>query len=171
MTDLSALSDVEVHERIWKKRDNLSWSDPLFDEKTRRWEAHRARFPRVFNDRYLDTEVGAGWWPTIIAASEKIEKVLDEYPGWRLCTLQLKEKFGGLRWYTRLVHDEAGEADDDEQLTTPDGLYERLYAITRAAAEEADRLCEVCGKPGETRSGGWIKTLCDEHAEQRKKRK
>jgi hypothetical protein len=26
------------------------------------------------------------------------------------------------------------------------------------------RTCEVCGQPGKRREGGWIKTLCDEHA-------
>ena len=32
----------------------------------------------------------------------------------------------------------------------------------------ADKTCEMCGKPGEKRGGGWIKTLCDEHDAERK---
>ena len=32
------------------------------------------------------------------------------------------------------------------------------------AKQESFRTYEVCGQPGNLREGGWIKTLCDEHA-------
>jgi hypothetical protein len=28
-------------------------------------------------------------------------------------------------------------------------------------------ICETCGDKGEHRSGGWIRTLCDKHEEER----
>lgn len=55
---------------------------------------------------------------------------------------QVKEKFGGLRFYLTCGTDE-------------------MYEAIRKAEEEADRTCERCGMPGESRGGGWIKTLCN----------
>jgi hypothetical protein len=59
--------------------------------------------------------------------------------------VQVKEKFGGLRYYTSQHTEEIGKLID---------LFERLSYQT----------CEVCGNLGQARGGGWIKTLCDEHA-------
>jgi hypothetical protein len=63
--------------------------------------------------------------------------------------LQVKEKFGGLRFYYHLDenHPQAGS-------------FAEKVAI---AEDQAVAICEVCGQPGERRSGGWIKTLCDVH--------
>jgi hypothetical protein len=57
---------------------------------------------------------------------------------------QVKEKFGGLRFYV-------GPASDE--------LYE---AIDRAEAASLN-ICEVCGQPGELRNLSWLRTLCEEH--------
>ena len=58
---------------------------------------------------------------------------------------QVKEKFGGLRFYV-------DNADD----------------YVRGAIEMAEmmslRTCEVCGNRGRKHTGGWIRTLCEEHA-------
>ncbi len=34
----------------------------------------------------------------------------------------------------------------------------------------AGHSCEECGAPGEMRSGGWVKTLCDKHEAERQKK-
>jgi hypothetical protein len=52
---------------------------------------------------------------------------------------QIKEKFGGLRFYC-----------DFEWGLEESKLEERSLSI-----------CEECGRPGKPRGGGWIKTLCD----------
>ena len=44
-----------------------------------------------------------------------------------------------------------------------------LYGIeVYDVIDECERLsytiCEICGDSGKPREGGWIKTLCDEHA-------
>lgn len=67
--------------------------------------------------------------------------------------VQVKEKFGELRFYYCLppgVSKEAGE--------------ELLNAV--CAAEVASRsTCELCGQPGKTRNNrSWLRTLCDLHA-------
>ena len=68
--------------------------------------------------------------------------------GWDKQTCQVKEKFGGLRFYTNATSDEM----DNRIRLAEDASY-----IT----------CERCGELGELRGGGWMATLCDEHAEVR----
>jgi hypothetical protein len=62
--------------------------------------------------------------------------------------LQAKEKFGGLRFYL---------------LNEPP----ELHAIIQQAENQSYKTCEQCGAPGKARNGGWIKVLCDEHAQGR----
>ena len=56
---------------------------------------------------------------------------------------QVKEKFGSLRFYV-------------------DGVSEEVYEIVEKCERRSWTICEFCGKPGKTRYGGWIKTVCDE---------
>ncbi|MCI0349915.1 MAG: hypothetical protein L0Z53_10860 [Acidobacteriales bacterium] len=60
--------------------------------------------------------------------------------------LQIKEKFGGLRFYV-------GPASDE------------LYAAIDMAEAASLTMCEECGASGKRRGGSWIRTLCDMHAE------
>lgn len=62
--------------------------------------------------------------------------------------LQVKEKFGGLRFYVSVV---------------PDGST--IYENIDAAEIESLATCEVCGEPGELSGGDgrWVRTLCDKH--------
>ena len=57
---------------------------------------------------------------------------------------QVKEKFGGLRFYV-------------------DGGDDWVYGAISMAESISYRTCEVCGAPGKTRGTGWIRTTCDEH--------
>ena len=57
---------------------------------------------------------------------------------------QVKEKFGGLRFYTNGYTDEIG-------------------GMIRMAESMSYRTCEVCGNPGRSNHHGWISTLCDTH--------
>ena len=84
------------------------------------------------------------------------EDLLDPEPQLRLvpeaCTQvvasQVKEKFGTLRFYY---------SGGDEVVHGMVDLAESMSGVT----------CEVCGKPGTVRGGGWIQTLCDEHSDGR----
>ena len=64
---------------------------------------------------------------------------------------QIKEKFGGLRFYY--------EGGDDQ-----------ISGMVRMAEAWADTSCEECGAIGKRRSGGWIRTLCDVHEAERQER-
>lgn len=68
--------------------------------------------------------------------------------GWNKQICQVKEKFGGLRFYTN---------------ETSDDMWNRI----RLAEDASYITCEKCGELGELRGGGWMATLCDEHAEGR----
>jgi hypothetical protein len=58
--------------------------------------------------------------------------------------IQVKEKFGGLRFYI-------------------DGGDDIHYALINFAESLSYYTCEVCGKPGKASRGGWITTRCDDH--------
>jgi hypothetical protein len=60
---------------------------------------------------------------------------------------QIKEKFGTLRFYY---------FGGDDYCHGVESMAESMSAVT----------CEVCGSSGKLRNGGWIRTLCDEHAKE-----
>lgn len=85
--------------------------------------------------------VGAGWQPILDRLEERLNEVA---PGYEVC--QIKEKFGGLRYYVDL----------------PEGAdWDAAMDAVLAAEEESFRTCEECGAPGESKGPGWIRTLCD----------
>lgn len=65
-----------------------------------------------------------------------------------LTILQIKEKYGGLRFYYAPLDDE-------------------VDAMVDEAEKQSLHTCERCGNQGSLRDGGWWQTLCDEHAEGR----
>lgn len=65
--------------------------------------------------------------------------------GWDRELFQIKEKFGGLRFYV-------GQCSDE--------MYDRISEAERKSLET----CMKCGKRGfSTTDHGWILTLCEEH--------
>ena len=115
------------------------------------------RFPKMFSDKYGGFACGEGWWPILEKLCSNIQSHLD----WKnkqsevvpqVTVAQIKEKFGGLRFYY-------------------DGGDEHVNGMVRMAESWADASCEECGSPGKRRDGGWIKTLCDHHEAERQQRK
>jgi hypothetical protein len=94
-------------------------------------------------------EHGDGWFDILWRLCEELEPLVAELEatgGVPFEVLQVKEKFGGLRFYVNCRNDAA--------------IRQRIGI----AADESFRSCEICGQPGELRDGSWIKTLCDQHA-------
>lgn len=58
---------------------------------------------------------------------------------------QVKEKFGTLRFYY-------------------DGGDDYINGVVSFAENSSAHTCEECGLPGKLRHGGWVRTLCDNHA-------
>jgi len=91
--------------------------------------------------------IGPGWYGLV---KKLIEELIED--GWDKQICQVKEKFGGLRFYTN-------------------GGGENHYSIISKYENLSVKICEKCGEPGESRGGGWIVTLCDKHYEESVKKK
>lgn len=91
-------------------------------------------------------ECGDGWYDIINELSKKIERLLEKTPKEereQCYAIQIKEKFGGLRFYMSSMTDEI-----DNLITEAETL--------------SLKTCELCGKPGELRKGGWVTVKCEE---------
>jgi len=109
-------------------------------------------YPKMFVGKYGGFAVGAGWYPILEVLCSNIQHHLDWKNRQSLVVPQvevdqIKEKFGGLRFYY--------SGGDDE-----------ISGMVRMAEAWADVACEECGAAGKRRSGGWIRTLCDRHEEE-----
>lgn len=82
-------------------------------------------------------ECGPGW-------KKLIDPLVDYCRENNVKITQIKEKFGGLRFYT-------GAAPDE------------FHAMVHKAEEESFHTCEECGEPGERRGKTWLKTTCERH--------
>lgn len=139
-----------------------------------------ANYPKIFKDRYGDMketlmcwgfECGDGWYKILDSLCRQIQSHIDwshknmafdikwnqehpedqrevRQPVAQVVAVQVKEKFGGLRFYY--------EGGDDQ-----------IYGMVRMAESWAANTCETCGETGQLRQGGWIRTLCDRHEEER----
>lgn len=116
----------------------------------------KEKYPKMFANPYGGFAVGPGWWPILESLCANIQSHIDwwnknheKHPVVeQVVVAQIKEKFGGLRFYY-------------------DGGDDAVRGMVRMAEAWADKHCEECGKPGQSRNTGWIKTLCDEHSAER----
>lgn len=123
----------------------------------------KEKYPEMYENVYCGISVHAGWFKIVNELSANIynhykhrinqrSRLLESNP-YNLPVpeetefpkvAQIKEKFGGLRFYL-------------------DGGNEYTQGVIDMAESWAGQTCETCGAPGQRRSGGWIRTLCDEH--------
>ena len=97
-------------------------------------------------------ECQAGWYQLILELDAKIGSLEPRYR-----VEQIKEKFGGLRFYY-------------DQMSINDEARERVDKLVEVAEQRSYTICEVCGVSDSTvtttRDGYWVKTLCTDHREQ-----
>lgn len=86
-------------------------------------------------------EHGDGWFDIINGLSRKITEI-DKRDGTTTKAVQVKEKYGTLRFYE-------------------DGGNDAVEAAIEEAENRSAVTCERCGKPGKLRGGWWVSTLCD----------
>src|SRR5450756_949918 len=94
-------------------------------------------------------EHGDGWFDLVWRLCERLEPVVasvERKAGRPFEVLQVKEKFGGMRFYTNFIDDTISALIDDAEL-------------------ESTQTCEACGKPDSRQGGGWITTRCDKHVD------
>jgi hypothetical protein len=100
---------------------------------------YRTDYPPITNASFFCC--GPGW-------NQLIEDLIAL--GWDQHVIQVKEKFGGLRFYI--------DSGSDE-------MYNRISK----AENDSYTICEETGKPGELRTDiGWMRTLCDDEYEKAK---
>lgn len=143
-----------------------------FDQE--RYDAYQKRmeekFPLMFSEPYGGFAIGEGWWPIVEKLCEAIQSRIDwkkktresllqrnEYDHpipdevTQVVVMQVKEKFGGLRFYYS-------------------GGDQYVRGLVDMAEAWCDETCESCGERGTKRYEGWIRTLCDKHEEERQER-
>lgn len=118
------------------------------------------KYPKMFSHPYGGIDIGIGWHRVIESLCGKIQSHLDwankqaqNYPVRcqpveQVVVHQIKEKFGGLRFYYH-------------------GGDEQVSGMVRMAEVWAENACETCGSPATLRSDGWLRTLCDDHEAER----
>lgn len=93
------------------------------------------KYPNALANVYCGFDCGKGWLGIV-------EPIIAMCEAKGIEVHQIKEKFGGLRFYVGGLTDELRAAIDD-------------------AEAQSFKTCERCGAPGSRRGGSWIKTLCD----------
>ena len=121
---LDALCGAIQHRVDHRQRDvewDINFNEKMEEAKNNNWEnwpQYHAREPRVVREPI----------PQVVA-------------------VQVKEKFGGLRFYY-------------------DGGDEHIEGLVQMAELMCERVCEVCGDHGKLYTAGWHKTLCEIHAKE-----
>lgn len=89
-------------------------------------------------------ECGKGWHPILIPLFDYIEKYnINKNDDEKIIVLQVKEKFGGLRFYCNFYTDD-------------------LRNLIRIAESDCAETCELCGtKENVGITLGWITTCCE----------
>lgn len=124
----------ELVDQLYKAAPKLYHTEPpLSDLGT--------RSPRAIAREYGPPYVGVsdGWFQILLNLSVALEALGED-----ITITQIKEKFGGLRFYV-------------------DGCSNTAWKLIEEAEELSETTCEVCGEPGKSRGGGWISVLCDKH--------
>lgn len=102
-------------------------------------------FPKIF-DKDFCFECGDGWYDLIYNLSSEIQKICDNKLCEQVIAAQVKEKFGGLRYYIN-------------------GGNQEIFDLIDSAEEQSLTICEETGNIGSLHSKkGYMKTLCPESA-------
>ncbi len=115
-------------------------------------------YPKVFQGGppRCGMGIGLGWENLLRELLQAIEDLLPAESDFKVD--QIKEKFGGLRFYIF-------------SQTLPEKTLKRIRKLIDFTEGLSFVTCEVCGSRGyagtESSRYGWIKTLCPEHVEER----
>jgi hypothetical protein len=117
-----------------------------------------SKYPKIFVNRNADMTTtamcwgfscGEGWFNILDQLCHNIQSHIDwhnretvKIP--QVVAVQVKEKFGGLRFYY-------------------DGGDDYISGLASMAESMSEVTCEECGAPGQRRGQGWIYTACDAH--------
>ena len=130
---------------------NIQWHiDQSVEQNDRAIKYEAIRVAAVAGDFTLFDEDHTGITPSY--REKRLKEIVNEQPRkipeivHQVTVNQVKEKFGTLRFYY---------SGGDDYI---DGLVAMAESMSAAT-------CEECGAPGRVRHGGWLRCLCDEHAQ------
>lgn len=119
----------------------------------------RTKHPLLY-EKCFDCSVGGGWRILVESLNDRLidYNSREDNEEFHFQVHQVKEKFGGLRYYYR-----GGNPDDDLQ-SSPHSKYmwksnnikHSVYALEALSY----RICERCGAPAQQYDDGWIMTAC-----------
>ena len=156
------------------------------------------KYPDIFKDHGGDPRktcmawglaVGDGWYVLLDDLCGDLKDIIGK-KDIQVIAHQVKEKFGGLRFYYGTSHDvswfnklsysfrmwickkgfaKAYWAVVDFRKKIYRSPVEKISARIRKAEADSYTICEDCGDPGERSHGGWVVTLCNNCKETRDK--
>lgn len=102
----------------------------------------KGKYPKLFPEHFY-FECADGWYDILDDLCYKIQCYIDDFDDVEQITVaQVKEKFGGLRFYI-------------------DGGDDRIYTFISDAETKSMLTCEECGEPGKVQSiGYWQMCRC-----------
>lgn len=128
------------------------------------------KYPFIFQDSgkppteslmCFGIECSDGWFKLLDKLMGNLAEVY-RLSGIKTVAVQIKSKFGGLRFYTR-------EESTRESLSEEDGKFwiTVIENFITLAEIESDSTCEICGESSAKHHGrGWTITLCSKHRDQ-----
>lgn len=106
------------------------------------------KYPKIFDDDlFYGLEVNEGWHDLLDKLCGDIQFYCDNNDFLQVRAIQVKEKFGALRFYCTPAPDE-------------------VYNMIDEAERKSTTICETCGKSGKRRGKSWLYTACDEHTKE-----
>lgn len=132
------------------------------------------KFPDLYKDHKLTEqespmafgiECDDGWFDIIWILSQSIQNRLDWtnrlFPELQLSirAVQVKEKWGGLRYYTDISY---RDSPTEEEMRQINRLIDTVSGMVVFAESLSHSICERCGGKGSLNKGPWYKTLCSQ---------
>ena len=124
---------------------------------------------------------GDGWFKLIDQMCYDVIKLIDD-KNIEVIATQVKEKFGGLRFYYSLIDNDSPFlklklliqsimfSNKLVRAVCRNRYFRRKFWKTTSekisdridkAERDSYKICETCGEPGNIRGGSWMKTTCD----------
>lgn len=114
------------------------------------------KYPLVFETMSKETynDLPSGWYGLLDKVCSTVEQYLTEEKQKNSDTvfevLQIKEKFGGLRFYYTVQ-------------TNNEILFKNIQTVIDKAEDDSYGICQITGRPGALCKKGWyFMTLCEE---------
>ena len=131
-----------------------------------------SKYPKVFRNRHLSPqetcmcwgiECGDGWFWLIDSMLEYLTYYTEK--GYDIIADQVKEKFGGLRFYYSIrISDKCSDNDTIKKISS-----DRICEIVDYCLALSLKICEQCGSNENVlqTNSNWIETLCDKCKEEK----